>query len=63
MDVARQSRTHEEVLSAEMQAKEEMRLALERSNLETRQRQDSLIIQVSSWFSFKKNVSLLNMYT
>ena len=48
MDVARQSRTHEEVLSAEMQAKEEMRLALERSNLETRQRQDSLIIQVSS---------------
>ena len=51
MDVARQSRTHEEVLSAEMQAKEEMRLALERSNLETRQRQDSLIIQVSSWFS------------
>ena len=53
MDVARQSRTHEEVLSAEMQAKEETRLALERAQLDARQQHDALVMQVRvHWFSF-----------
>ena len=46
MDVARQSRKQEEALSAEMQAKEEMRLALERAQLDARQQHDGLVMQV-----------------